>query len=305
MPAGDGVAAGENLRLHGAGEIHEIDAPASRGRGRSDGFSFRLFPLPAAKNSFDGAEDCAGIEVSDENEERVFRRIERVVGFAEIGALIRLNLIFRGRNLRVGMRAEENLAETLAGEKARLGAFELHFLEFLAALAFEFAVGEDGFAREFVDKLQQRFGEIAEAGEADGAGVLAGAGGKVGAEAAQIFLNAAAVALRGAGAHDSGGHFRERGAAIDDGGVAGAKKEFAVEFGDGARFGENDFHAIRQAGARAARPVDGAFGSERGNAFGGFSCLGGHYAASCAPALTGRRKTTARLAGWRNLAATD
>jgi hypothetical protein len=56
---------------------------------------------------------------------------------------------------------------------------------------------------------------------------------EIGAEAAEIFFDLAAGALDSARAHDGGGHFGEAGAAVDSGGVAGAKKEFAMKFGDG------------------------------------------------------------------------
>src|ERR1700730_13294720 len=129
------------------------------------------------------------------------------------------------------MRAEENFAQAFAGEEAGRGAFELYLFEFLAALAFEFVFGEGGFACEFVHQLQQRFGEFAEAGETDGAGVLPGAAAEVCAEAAEIFFDLAAGAFGGAGAHEGGGHFGETRGAAGDERVAGAAIKFSREIG--------------------------------------------------------------------------
>ena len=174
----------------------------------------------------------------------------------------------------------------------------------MAAFAFEFVLGEGGFAGEFVDELQERLGKFAEAGEADGAGVLSGAAAEIGAQTAQVFFNLAAGALRGAGAHERGGHFGEAGGAVGDLRVAGAEIEFTMKFGNGVRFGENDFEAVGEARAGAPGPGDRALRSERGNSGGNFSGTGSHYAASFlprqgAPVFAGARKTMARFSGSR------
>src|SRR6266849_10893459 len=107
------------------------------------------------------------------------------------------------------MSAEENFAQTRAGEETGLGAIELYFLDFLTALAFEFGRRECGFARQLVDKAKQRLGQLGEPGEGDGTVVGSRVGGEIGAEATEIFFDLAAGTLGSAGAHNGVGHFSE------------------------------------------------------------------------------------------------
>jgi hypothetical protein len=208
------------------------------------------------------------------------------------------------------MRAEKNFAEAFAGEKAGRGALEFHFFEFLAALAFELVFGERCFAREFVHQLKKRLGEFAEAGEADGAGVLSGAAAEVGAEAAEVLFDLATGAFGGTSAHERGGHFSKTRRAIGNERIAGPEIEFPVKFGNGMRFGENDFEAVGEARASGFGPGDGALGGERGDGGRNFRGAGSHYAASFLPAsagkpaFTGARKTMARFSGRRYFFAT-
>src|SRR5438128_3627483 len=99
------------------------------------------------------------------------------------------------------MIAKQNLPQTLASQKSGLRALELYFFEFLPALAFKLGFGKRSFAREFVHETKQRLGEFAQARERDRAGVLPGAGRKVGAEPPQIFLELAANAICRSRAH--------------------------------------------------------------------------------------------------------
>jgi hypothetical protein len=131
------------------------------------------------------------------------------------------------------MRAEQHSSEALTGEETGLGAVKLYFFEFLAALALEFCLWKRGVPCELADELQQRLGKFREAGEADGAVVGTGVGGKIRAEAPQVFFDLAAKPLGGASPHDGGGHFGKTGPAVNGGGVAGAKKKLAMKFGDG------------------------------------------------------------------------
>src|SRR5258705_13807188 len=103
------------------------------------------------------------------------------------------------------MGSEENFAEALAGEEARLGAVELYFFELLAALAFKFGLGERGFARQLVNQLQERLGEFRKTPKAHGAIVRAGIGGKVGTEEGEGLLWLGGLTVIGFGGDDRGG----------------------------------------------------------------------------------------------------
>src|SRR5262249_37546444 len=155
---------------------------------------------PASKNAFDFPEHGGGIEIADEQQHCVFRRVEVAIDALQVVALVRGNLLDRRSNLRIRMRAEEDLAQSLAREEAGLGALQLYFFPLLPPLALEFTFGEGCFASEFVDELEQWLSEFGEAGERDGAGIGAGAGAEISAESAQAFFDLAAGALRGSGA---------------------------------------------------------------------------------------------------------
>ncbi len=65
MLAGNCVASGQNLRLHRAGNVHEVNAAAAGlrrlWRRRDDWF----FSAPGAKNFFDGAKHGGRIKITD------------------------------------------------------------------------------------------------------------------------------------------------------------------------------------------------------------------------------------------------
>ena len=162
----------ENLGLHRAGQIHQVNA-AAFGNGWCGGFGRGgFFAGPIAENSFGGFLHGGGIEITDQNQHGVFRRVEIAIDRLQLFASVRGDLFFGGRNLRVGMAAEENFAQAFAGEKTGLGAFQFYFFELLAAFAFKFGGGERGFASQFVDQLQQRFCLIAQSGKGNRAVVL-------------------------------------------------------------------------------------------------------------------------------------
>src|SRR5690242_5278677 len=131
MSTRNGVAAGENLRLNRARYVHEVDAaPVGfprfwRWRDHGPGTA------PTAKNFFDCAEHSVGIEITNHEEQCIFRRIEIAVDGQQIVALVSGDLLFGRRDLRVGMCSEEHFAEALASEEAGLRAVELYFFKFL------------------------------------------------------------------------------------------------------------------------------------------------------------------------------
>src|SRR5689334_11411993 len=214
MSTGNGVAAGENLRLDRARDVHEVDATSV---GLSRFWRWRdhgLGTAPTAKYSFDCAEHSVGIEITNHEQQCIFRRIEIAVDGQEIVALVSGDLLFGRRDLRVGMGSEEHFAEALAGEEAGLRAVELYFFKFLAALTFKFGFRKGRFACKLVDELQERLGEFGKARETDSAIVRAGMGRKVGAEAAEVFFDLAAGAFCGSGAQDGSCHLSEAGRAI-------------------------------------------------------------------------------------------
>ncbi len=273
-------------------------------RGRGSGVGSGLLAGPAVENFFDGLQHRCGVEVADHHQKRVFRRVKLAIDLREIGTLVGGHLRFGRSDVRVRMRAKQNLAQALAGQKSGLRSIELYFFEFLAALALEFRLREGSFARQLIDEAEQRFGQFRQASESDRAGVRSSAGGKIGADAAQVFFDLTADAPRRSGADDRCGHFREAGSAIDHRGVAGAEREFAVKFRNGVRFRENDFQTVRQARFGSLRPGHRALRRQCRRFRGQLGGSSGHYAASFAPAFMGVRKTMARFVGRRYFLAT-
>src|SRR5256885_11469929 len=151
MLASDGVAAGQDLRLHRAGNVHEINAAASRLRWLRRCRNCRLRARPSAKSLLDGLQHGAGIEVADQDEQSIFRRIEIAINAEQIITFVGCYLFFCGRDLRVRMRAEQNFSQAFAAEEAGLRSVELYFFDLLAALALEINLRKRRFCREFPD----------------------------------------------------------------------------------------------------------------------------------------------------------
>ena len=107
------------------------------------------------------------------------------------------------------MVAVQNFAQTFAGEKCGLRAFEFYFFEFLAPFALKFGFGKRRLARKFIDQREKRLGKFAEAAKRNRTGILSGARRKIGAEPPQILFDLTAGTFRGAGANHRRGHFGE------------------------------------------------------------------------------------------------
>src|SRR6267142_1891522 len=272
MLAGDGVAASENLRLHGAGNVHQMN-PSSAGLARFwRGRDRRLVTGPAAKNFLDSFEHRCGVKIADHQQQCVLRRVEIPVNGEQIVTLVGGDLLFGRCNLRVRVRAKENFSEALAGEEARLGAIQFHFFKFLTAFAFKFGLGERGFARQLVYELQKGLGKLGETSEGNGAIVGSGVGGEIGAKATEVFFDLTARALCRSSAQDSGRHFSEPGSTLDRRRIAGAQKKLAVKLRDRVRFGEDDLEAVSQASFRAFGPRDLTLCGKRRNRTTDFGC---------------------------------
>ena len=185
-------------------------------------------------------------EIADDDQQRVRGRIILRVELLELLALVGGDLFFGGRNHGVGMLAENHAAEALVCEKRGRGAFDAQAFDFAAALALEFIVGKRGVAREVGHEFEDSFGKLGEAGEGNRAGISAGLRAEIGAHAAKIFFDLAAGTRRGAGAHDRGSDFRKARRAMRDAGIAAAEEKLRGNFREGAQFGENDLHAVRE-----------------------------------------------------------
>src|SRR5260370_3237720 len=100
------------------------------------------------------------MEIDDEAEVSIFRGVRFTVQGLKIFALVRGDLRFAWRNLPVGMRAEQNLAQSFARKKSRLRALQLYFFQFLAPFAFKFAFGERCFSRQLIHQSEQRLSKF-------------------------------------------------------------------------------------------------------------------------------------------------
>src|SRR5262249_32063925 len=158
------------------------------------------------------------------------------------------DLCFAGRDFCVGMFAEKDLAQFFTRQKAGLRAFEFYFFELLTTFAFEFSFWKRSFAREFVHQTEERFREFAEAGERNRAGVLPGAGRKIGTEPAQIFLDLAAGALCSSGANHGRSHVRKPWSKLRNGSISATEVKAAVESRNRMRLDEDNFEAVCQRG---------------------------------------------------------
>jgi hypothetical protein len=279
-------------------DVNQIDAAADGSWRRRKLLQDGLFPGPVPKNFFNGVAHFRRFKISDQQENGVFRSVEVAIERLQLLDGVCGNLLLSWRNQGVWMLVKKDFSQTFTGQKTRLGALKLYFFEFLATFAVEFWRGKRSFAGQFIDELKKRFGLVAEAGKGNGAGILAGADGKIGAEAAQALFDFATRAFGRAGANHGGGHLSERDSAIGGSGIAGAKEEFAVKLGNGVRFDEDKFEAVGELAFAAMRPTDFALRSQRRNSRCSAGGLRGHYAASLEVAA-GARKTMARFAGLR------
>src|ERR1700722_17222317 len=101
------------------------------------------------------------------------------VKFFELFAPIRGDLVFRGRDDRIRVRSKKNSPQSLAGEKARRGAFDAKLFKALAPLALEFLGDKNGVARQIGHQFEEFLREFCEAGGGNRARVRA----RTGAEA--------------------------------------------------------------------------------------------------------------------------
>src|SRR5256885_6255910 len=179
MLPGNRMAACQNLRLHRAGNVHEINAAASRLRWLRRCRNCRLRARPSAKSLLDGLQHHAGIEVADQDEQSIFRRIEIAINTEQIITFVGCYLFFCGRDLRVRMRAEQNFSQAFAAEEAGLRSVELYFFDLLAALALELTLRKSRFCRKFPDHSEKGLGKFRETCERNGAIVRASAGREI------------------------------------------------------------------------------------------------------------------------------
>ena len=107
------------------------------------------------------------------------------------------------------MRAEQNAAQSLAGQKRRRGALDAQPLDQLAPLALELLRGKEACCASSETSPSSSREKFAEPAEGDRAGVRAGVSAEVRAHAAQVFFDLAAGAALGAGAHHRSGDVRE------------------------------------------------------------------------------------------------
>ena len=94
MLAGDGVASRQNLRLHCARHVHKIDAAAAGICGLGICFCRRLISAPRAEHFFDVLQHFLRLEIANQQEQRVLRRVKFAVDGLQILALVRRDLRF-------------------------------------------------------------------------------------------------------------------------------------------------------------------------------------------------------------------
>ncbi len=300
----DGVASRQDLRLDRSGHVHQIHAPAARIRRSRSRIRMRFFTGPTAEDFLGGFQHFIRIEIADEQQNRIFRRVKFAVDRLQILALVRGHLRLTRRNLGIRMRAKQNFAQSLACEEFRLRALQLYFFQLLPPFAFEFGFRKRRFARQLVYQSEQRLREFRESGKRNRAGIRPRAGRKIRADAPQILLDLAAGALGCSRASHRRGHFRKPRSAINRRRISRAEKQFAMKLWNRMSLRENDFKAIRKPRPGPLRPSHRAFRRESGNAVCHFHSAGGHYAASFALALRGVRKMMARFSFRRYFLAT-
>ena len=220
----------------------------------------------------------------------------------ELGATVGRNLVFRGRNDRVRMLAEQHATKPLVREESRSGALDFQFFEFLAALALEFVFRERCIAREVGQKFEQLARKLGEARSGDRARIGSRMRSKVRAHAPQIFLDLAARPRSGSCANDAGREVGKPRRGVRNDGVAASEEKLRRNLRERARLGENHLQAVAERSNGSLRPRDGALGGERRRGDGTRVCCGGsaHWAA---PFATGFRTSTARFCGTRSFRA--
>ena len=224
--------------------------------------------LPCAENLLHLVEHGFRGEIADDDEQRIRRHVILAIVVFELLALVGGHLLFRRRDDRVRMLAEKHAAKALIGEKAGRGALDAELLEALAAFALEFVLREGSVPGQIGHQFEQLARKFREAGDRNRAGIGAGVRAEVGAHAAQVFLDLAAVARCGAGAHDGGRHSGDAGIALRDNRVAAAEEKLRRDFGERTAFGKHHLHAIRERAEGSLGPGDGALGTQgrRGSA---------------------------------------
>src|SRR5579863_6379210 len=128
------------------------------------------------------------------------------MNFIELGELFAAeasDLFFCGRDNRIGMTAEENLAQTLARQEPGRSAFDFQLLDTLALLALEFVLGKRSVAGKVGHQFENAAGKFSEPRGGNRAGIGARLRAETSAHAAQVFFDEAARARGGAGANDS------------------------------------------------------------------------------------------------------
>ncbi len=170
------MAASKNLRLDRSRHVHQMHPPPAWIRGSRGCVRMRFVSGPCAKDFFGGVQHLLRFEIPDEQQQSIFRRVKFAVDRVQILALVRGHLRFARRHLRVGVRAEQNFAQSLAREESRLRALQLYFFELLPPFAVEFGVRKRRFSRQFIHQCQQRLREFRQTGKRNRAGIRARAG---------------------------------------------------------------------------------------------------------------------------------
>ena len=118
MLSRDGVAARKNLRLHRTGQMHEINSPPARIRRSRRRFCNRLLSVPRAEHFFGAFQHRVRLKITDEQKQTILRRVKFAIHRDQIVALVRRDLLFARRNLRVRMSAKQNFSQPFASEES-------------------------------------------------------------------------------------------------------------------------------------------------------------------------------------------
>ena len=136
------MAATKNLRLYCSRNVHQIHAAAARIRRSGSGWNRGLLAGPRRKDFVDGGQNRFGLEIADEKQHAIFRRVRFAVNGLQIGDFVCGDLRFGGGDFCVRMFAEQNFSQSFARKKSGLRAFEFYFFEFLPSLALELSLGK-------------------------------------------------------------------------------------------------------------------------------------------------------------------
>ena len=300
MLAGDGVIAEQDLRLHRAGQVHQMRAASLRAWRRGMRGHGGLRRVPIGEDALNLLQHPLRRKIAGHHQQRVGRRVVSAVEALQSLAGVGRHLLFAGRDAGIRMRAEQRLAQPLAGQKTRRGALDAQRFHLVPPLALQLGRRERRVARQIAHQRQQFRGKLRQPAETDGAGIGAGAGAQIGAQTPQLLFNLAARARGGAGAHHGRGHIRQTGHLAR--GIAAAEQQLPAELGNGVRLDQHHLQAIGQRAHRARRPHYRALRSERGRGHAGAqvplrSCRDHHAPPVCAAAALRARITIARFAG--------